>query len=128
MLLLRNLTAAITLLVALGLSFPAAAASGEAADEQLVHSLLDTMARDDYDGFMSHVAPGFGQIAARDFRAIAAQIGPRLAGGYELEYFGMLHQLGVDISVWKISFSDSNGDVLATMNVQDGKVGGFYMQ
>lgn len=127
---LRKLVALLTFMAALGVASPVFAASPTAGsdDKQLVHNLLETMIKDDYEGFMSHVTPDFGNVAARDFMFIAAQMGPRLAQGYELEYFGMLQQLGYDISVWKISFSDDNDDVLATLNVRDGKVAGFFMQ
>ncbi len=125
----RNFMAIVIFLATLVFSSPvfAASASGP-ADEQLVRNLLDTMVDDDYERFISYVTPHFGEVAARDFSNIAAQVGPRLEQGYELEYFGTLQQLGYDISVWKISFSDANGDVLATLNVQDGKVAGFFMQ
>lgn len=125
----RNFMALTTLVAALGVTSPAFAASAsEPADEQLVNTLLVTLIKNDYDGFISHVTPDFGNVVARDFMFIAAQMGPRLKQGYELEYFGMLQQLGYDLSVWKISFDDDNGDVLATLNVQDGKVAGFFMQ
>lgn len=129
MIILRHLMALVTLVAALGISSPVFAASTSGpADEQLVHNLLLTLIEDDYDGFVSYITPEFGNVVARDFMYISAQIGPRLERGYELEYFGMLQQLGYDISVWKISFSDHNDDVLATLNMQDGKVAGFFMQ
>lgn len=129
MTLLRNFTAFATLVAALGLSSPAFAASASPpADEQIVHNLLDALSDDDYDRFMGYLTPEFGGVTGREFMFIAGQLGPRLQQGYELEYFGMLEQLGYDISVWKISFSDKHDDVLATLNVQDGKVAGFMMQ
>lgn len=127
----RKFATLVTFVAALGVSSPllaASAADSEPADEQLVHNLLDSMMDYDYQRFISYVTPEFGDIAARDFGRISTQIGPRLEKGYEVEYFGMLHQLGYDISVWKISFSDNYGDVLATLNVQDGKARAFFMQ
>ncbi len=126
---LRNSMALMAVVTALGVSVPAWAASdSEPPDEQLVHDLLDSLMEDDYDRFVTYVTPEFMTIAARDFAYISTHLSPRLEKGYDVEYFGMLQQLGYDISVWKISFSDNFGDMLATMNLQGGKVAGFHLQ
>jgi hypothetical protein len=45
-----------------------------------------------------------------------------------VDYMGQLRQQGLDISVWKVSFQDQGDDLLATLNVQNGRVGGFFLR
>ena len=98
------------------------------ADQPVVHHLLDAMAKNDYQGFINRGTPDFAQISEAEFNEVANSIGARLEQGYTVQYLGRLTQQGLDISVWKVSFSDNGDDLLATLNVQDGNVGGFFLR
>ena len=99
-----------------------------ASDQPTVQRLLDAIAEKDYQGFVEDGTPEFSQITEAQFAQVAGTVGPRLEKGYTATHMGNLRQQGLDISVWKISFDDEGDDLLATLNVQDGKVGGFYLR
>lgn len=129
MIVLRRWLAGTVLLVILGMSPAMAdAASGNEADQQMVVNMLETMVERNYQRFVEYGTPAFRALTEEQFNDVAAQVGPDLEQGYGIEYFGMLRQQGLDISVWKITFANNNDDMLATLNMQDGKVGGFYLR
>jgi hypothetical protein len=39
----------------------------------------------------------------------------------------VLNQQGYTVYLWKLEFKDGKDDVLVTMAVRDGKVGGFWL-
>ena len=131
---LRQFMVGALLLMAALILMPGAHAAAPApapearADQPVVHHLLDAMAKKDYKGFVSQGTPDFAQISEAEFNEVANSIGARLEEGYTIQYLGRLNQQGLDISVWKVSFSDGGDDLLATLNVQDGTVGGFFLR
>lgn len=125
----RRLFGWLALLTALVFTATAQAAStGGAADHPVVHQLLNAMAQNDYQAFIGHGTPEFGAIGKQQFTEVADAVSPRLKQGYTVQHLGNLRQQGLDISVWKISFSDQGDDLLATLNVRNGKVGGFFLR
>lgn len=105
-----------------------AASTGATADEPVVHQLLDAMARNDYQGFVAQGTPEFAALEPQQFSQVATALSPRLKQGYTVQYLANLRQQGLDISVWKVSFKDQGDELLATLNVRDGKVGGFFLR
>ncbi len=97
-------------------------------DQPVVQRLLDAMAQNDYQAFTSQGTPEFAAIDQAQFSQVSTSLAPRLKQGYTVQYMGNLQQQGLDISVWKISFQDQGDDLLATLNVQDGRVGGFFLR
>lgn len=131
--LLHSLAVALLLLAALVLmpGVQAASASAGAAgagDQPVVQQLLEAMSSKNYQAFVDLGTPAFAQIGENQFNEVADSIGARLKQGYTVEYLGTLQQQGLDISVWKVSFTDKGDDLLATLNVQNGSVGGFFLR
>jgi len=126
---LQRMLGCLILLAALAAAPLAHAASTTgASDQPVVHQLLDAMAQNDYQGFVSQGTPAFTEVGEAQFTQVAGAVAPRLQQGYAVQYMGNLRQQGLDISVWKISFEDQGDDLLATLNVQDGRVGGFFLR
>lgn len=105
-----------------------AASAGGAGDQPVVQQLLDAMGQKNYQAFVSQGTPEFAALGEAPFMQVANAVGPRLQQGYSIEHLGNLRQQGLDISVWKISFKDQGDDLLATLNVRDGRVGGFFLR
>lgn len=101
---------------------------GGASDQPIVHQLLDAMAQNDFQAFTSRGTPEFAALGESQFTPVAGAVAPRLQQGYSVQYLGNLQQQGLDISIWKISFEDQGDDLLATLNVQNGRVGGFFLR
>lgn len=123
-----TLFAQLALSAALAFPLMSLAASPGGADRNVLDSLLGAIAAGDHADFIEAGTPEFAQITPEQFGAVAEQLGPRIKAGYKAEYFGNIRQQGYDFSVWKIGFADGGDDFLATLNVSDGKVGGFLLR
>lgn len=97
-------------------------------DHPVIHRLLDAIAEENHQEFISEGTPEFAALGEPEFTQVARAIAPRLKQGYDVEYLGNLRQQGLEISVWKVSFEDNGDDLLATLNVQNGRVGGFFLR
>lgn len=106
----------------------AATGTGGSGDQAVVQQLLDAMAQNDYQAFTAQGTADFAAIDEAEFVQVANSLSPRLQKGYAVEYLGTLRQQGLDISVWKVTFQDNGDDLLATLNVQNGRVGGFFLR
>lgn len=62
------------------------------------------------------------------FNGFSAQFAPRLKRGYTTTFVTQLRQEGYSVYVWKIEFKDGGDDLLFTLAVKDGKVGGFFLR
>ena len=104
------------------------AQTGGTADQPIVQDLLESIAQNDYPRFISQGTPAFAEVGEPQFAQVANTVAPRLQQGYTVQYLGNLQQQGLDISVWKVSFADQGDDLLATLNVREGRVGGFFLR
>jgi hypothetical protein len=59
--------------------------------------------------------------------SLSRQLGPRLKEGYTATFLSKLNQQGYTVYLWKLELKDGKDDVLVTMAVRDGKVGGFWL-
>jgi hypothetical protein len=77
------------------------------------------------------VAAGDASLKAgmtqRMLDAMSAQLAPRLNQGYTATFLGTLNQEGYTVYLWKLAFKDGKDDLLVTMAVKDGKVGGLIL-
>jgi hypothetical protein len=62
------------------------------------------------------------------FDTVRRQLVPRLQQGYTATFLSGLKQQGYTVYLWKLEFADRKDDVLVTMAVRDGKVGGFWLR
>lgn len=101
----------------------APAASGVEAPK-----LLSAIASDDYPAFVAEGNPAFQSLKKEQFEAVVSQLGPKLKNGYDLSYLGELNQLGYQVTLWRLRFKCGGDDLLATLSMKDGKVGGFWIK
>lgn len=114
--------------LSLALAVPLTLMAGAADDAPVVNRLLTAIADRDHAAFVASGTPEFSRLSAEQFDNVANQLRARLQAGHKAEYFGNITQQGYVFSVWKISFSDGGDDLLATLNVSGGKVGGFLLR
>ena len=60
--------------------------------------------------------------------SLSRQLGPRLKEGYRATFLSTLNQQGYTVYLWKLELKDGKDDILVTMAVRDGKVGGFWLR
>lgn len=58
---------------------------------------------------------------------ISARFASRLKQGYTATLLGRLNQQGYTVYLWKLEFKNGGDDLLVTMAIKGGKVGGFFL-
>ena len=105
------------------------AATEGPSTEGIVNTLLAAIATNNYNAFVANAAPAFKtRITKETFTQVSTQLSPRLKKGYKPQYLGSLKQQGVEVFLWKITYTDGCDEMLARLVVQEGKVAGFWFQ
>lgn len=93
-----------------------------------VDKIITALVNADYPAFVAEGEAKFKELKKEQFDAVAVKLSPVLKPGYALAYLGSLNQRGYHVSLWKISLKTGGDDLLATLSMKDGKVGGFYIR
>jgi hypothetical protein len=125
--LLRSLLLLASLLLGSTALLSAADAPGDAA--AIATKLFAAIENTDYAAFVADGDAVFQQkLKPEQFAAVAAQLAPMLKAGHDVTYLGELQQKGFRVTLWKLSFKQGGNDLLATLSLKDGKVGGFWIR
>ncbi|OVZ56110.1 hypothetical protein CDO44_21785 [Pigmentiphaga sp. NML080357] len=116
------------LALAAALHAPLALAADIATETQMLRTLLGAIESNDYQQFVAAGSNDFAKLDRAQFDAVATQLGPRLKAGYQVQRLGDYRQQAYEFSLWKITFKDGGDDLVGTLNLQDGKVGGFVLR
>ena len=102
-------------------------ADNPAQAEQVMRKLIAATTAKDYPAF---IADGTDEVKAAlskpQFEAVAAMVEARFKAGYDLAALGELNQKGFEVYLYRLRFKDSGDDMLATLSLKDGKVGGIF--
>lgn len=110
------------------MTFSSAAAEADQTTRDTFKTLMDATVADDLAGFTSVCDDTMkAAITAPTLDGVSKQIAPRAKDGYDSEYLGELNQHGFAVHLWRLRFKSGGDDILATLSVKDGKVGGFYL-
>jgi hypothetical protein len=104
------------------------AADAPAASQSEATKLVTAIVTDDYKGFVAHGNGAFQGLKKDQFEAVVSQLSLKLKAGYDLSYLGDLNQQGYQVTLWRIRFNSGGDDLLATLSMKDGKVGGFWIK
>ena len=119
----------LTILCSLGLAISSAFADDAlSAAKSASDKLFAALANDDYAAFIADGDAAFKLLAKEKFESVVLQLGPRFKSGFEVTYLGELKQKGYAVTLWKITFKDDGDDLLGTLSLKDGKVGGFWVK
>lgn len=125
--LIRSIILIATLLLGSTTMLAAADAPGDAA--AISAKLFAAIQNTDYAAFVADGDAVFQQkLKPEQFATVAAQLAPMLKAGHEVTYLGELQQTGFRVTLWKLSFKQGGDDLLATLSLKDGKVGGFWIR
>jgi hypothetical protein len=106
----------------------ALAAEAPKEDAASVNKLITALVNSDHAAFVSDGEAAFKAMKQGQFESFAAKISPVLKSGYEVTYLGTLNQKGYRMSLWKVSLKAGGDDLLASLSMRDGKVGGFFIR
>ena len=104
------------------------AADSPASSQAEVTKLVSAIASDNYAAFVADGNAAFQGLKKDQFESVVSQLGSKLKSGYDLAYLGLLNQRGYLVTLWRIRFRAGGDDLLATLSMKDGKVGGFWIK
>ncbi len=116
------------ILCALALCVSSASAAGVHAGSEVADKLIKALVHDDYASFVADGDAAFKGLTKEQFEGAVKQLSARLKSGYEVTWLGELKQKGFTVSLWKLTFKDGGDDLLGTLSLKDGKVGGFWIK
>jgi len=94
---------------------------------QIFQKLLQAQKERDYAAF---IADADDQVKAAlsqtQFEASSNILNKRFAGGYDVKFLGALNQRGYQVFLYRLRCKDGGDDLLGTLSIKDGKVGGIY--
>jgi len=101
------------------------------APPQIETTMRNMLAAVQAKSLRDFVAAGDASLKAgmtqRMHDGMSAELAPRLNQGYTATFLGTLNQEGYTVYLWKLAFKDGKDDLLVTMAVKDGKVGGLIL-
>lgn len=104
------------------------AADPPAASQVEVKNLVSAIVSDNYASFVADGNAAFQGLKKDQFESVVSQLGSKLKSGYDLAYLGDLNQRGYLVTLWRIRFKNGGDDLLATLSMKEGKVGGFWIK
>ncbi len=104
-------------------------AADNAQAEKIFKNLLAAQTAKDYNAFIADADERVkAALTKTQFEAASDLIIKRTSGGYETTFLGELNQHGYQVFLYRLRFKDGGDDMLATMSLQDDKVGGIYFK
>jgi hypothetical protein len=110
------------------LVYSVCAVESSGASQSEATKLITAIVTDNYASFLSDGNAAFQALKKDQFEAVVTQIGSKLKAGYNLIYLGDLNQRNYQVTLWRIRFKSGGDDLLATLSMKDGKVGGFWIK
>src|SRR5271168_4294586 len=111
------------------LSISGLRAEDTAAADAIFKGLLAAQVAKNYDAF---VADGTLELKAAltktQFEASSEIMTPKLAAGYDLTPLGELNQRGYQVYLYRLRFKNGGDDMLGTLSLKEGQVGGIYFK
>lgn len=106
----------------------ACAADAPADSGDKASKLIRAIASDHYTEFVADGSHAFQGLKKEQFEAVVSQLDSKLKSGYDIAYLGDLNQRGYQVTLWRIRFKSGGDDLLVTLSMRDGKVGGFWIK
>lgn len=111
-----------------GTPIPPTAASTPADFQKLFLEKIGAFKNKDYKAFLANSDQALSQAATEAaFGEAADEWAPRLTAGFEASYMGAFKKGDYTVTIWKLVCADKGDDLLVTMSLKDGKVGGFFL-
>jgi flavodoxin len=98
--------------------------SAQAASDRIIAALRSG----DYLAFINGGNEAFKKLKKEQFDSVVKQLAPRFNAGYEVTFLGEMKQQGFEVSLWKFYFKDGGDDLLGTLSLKDGAVGGYWIK
>lgn len=67
-------------------------------------------------------------LSKEAFTEVVEQISPVLKQGFKTRYLGSMQQQGYRVHLWVLTIRGEEDEMLGTLSMKDGQVGGFYLE
>ncbi len=90
-------------------------------------NLMNSVQTGNYQGMLIGGSEAFQKGLTQEMATkVSAQLSPRMQEGYTAQYLASLKQGPYDLYLWKLSFRDGKGELLAKVFIdKDSRVAGF---
>ena len=103
-------------------------ANPDEATQTVFKKLMSATISNNYDAFVAECdAKMKAALTKPMLEGVSKQLEARVKQGYDALYLGELKQQGYAVHLWRLRFKDGGDDILATLSLKDGKVGGFFL-
>lgn len=101
-------------------------ADDDSSARPILDKLIAAQAAKDYEAFVANGTTYFqAAFSKTQFEAASAILNPTLAKEHETLFLGELNQHGYKVYLYRLHFKDGSDDILGTLSLKDGKVGGI---
>ena len=105
------------------------AADPEPAAQATLDRLVGAVQKNDLPTLLQHASPQMKEgLTQQLLDSVSKDLSPHLQKGYTATYLGDLHQRGVHVLLWKLTFKDGRDDALVRVAMQGDDVAGFFIQ
>ncbi len=102
-------------------------ADDPAAADVIFKRLLAAQTSKDYDNFVAECSDQLkAALTKTQFEASSNILNARFKGGYDSAFLGEMNQKGFEVYLYRLRFKDGGDDMLATLSLKNGKVGGIF--
>jgi hypothetical protein len=115
-------------LLAIGLLVAGSSRAAEATPEvaAIARKIFLALEQNQFREFLADADNTWRRLERSEFDRLVAQIEPKMKGGYDLAYLGEIKRAGgVVQTLWKLTFKANGEEVLANLDVKEGRVSRF---
>ncbi len=108
---------------------PTRAADAPKAAEEAMLGMVTAIIENNHPNFVGGATPELQkELSKEEFAKVVEQIEPVLKKGFKSRYLGSMEQQGFTVHLWVLSIRGESDEMLATLSLKEGKVGGFYLE
>ncbi len=101
----------------------------EQSVQKIFTTLISAIEQNNYTQFISQGNAAFKEgMTKQMLTKVSQRFASRIKKGYSKVFLGNLNQQGYQVYLWKLTFKDGGDDILATLSLKDGKIGGFWLR
>jgi len=92
-------------------------------------NMLEAIVENNHATFIQSADKQFKEeVTTENFKVVVDAIAPKLKKGFKPRYLGEMSQQGYAVHLWALTIRGDADEMLVTMSLKDGKVGGFFME
>jgi hypothetical protein len=92
----------------------------------IANKIFVALEKNEFEQFLADADNTWRRLEKSEFDRLVTQLEPKMKGGYEVVYLGEIKRMGGIVqTLWKITLKASGEEVLANIDLKEGKVSRF---